>query len=302
MQLAICIPVYQVDIRDLCKDILAQISNKTLSIELIFIDDFSRNSIREKNKSVEQFHCKYIELRENIGRSAIRNEFLKYTGANYLLFLDCDSKIIRDNFIDTYIENINKLNPECIYGGRIFSKKPNQSDLHFRWEYGVQKESLSVEKRIKIGPKALMANNLLIRRDVFINHPFETKLKKYGHEDTLFAFQLNTSGISVCHLDNPILNNEIDDYYSFLKKTKEGIENLLFIHKEIEPSKAFRKFVQLTRVYDSSIILRKVLQLLAPLFIPLLEKYMQRMPSFIAWFAWYKLFYLSYISNKNFKS
>jgi len=53
-------------------------------------------------KKINENVCRkeiYIQLDNNIGRAKIRNLFLKYAKYDYLLFLDCDTFIISDDFV-----------------------------------------------------------------------------------------------------------------------------------------------------------------------------------------------------------
>lgn len=50
--------------------------------------------LKKINRTLESKQVKYIELKKNIGRAKIRNLFIEYTTNPYLLFLDCDTKII----------------------------------------------------------------------------------------------------------------------------------------------------------------------------------------------------------------
>ena len=75
MMISVCIPVFQVEVERLVNELNNQIQN--LEVEIILIDDASDTWIREKNTDLKV--DKYIQLHQNIGRSKIRNLFLKYS-------------------------------------------------------------------------------------------------------------------------------------------------------------------------------------------------------------------------------
>ena len=52
---------------------------------------------------------------------------------------------------------------------------------------------------------------------------FNERLSGYGHEDTLFGYELNKNNIQIHHIDNPVLNGHLDTNEAFLLKTEEGL-------------------------------------------------------------------------------
>ena len=79
MMLSVCIPVYNFDVTELIFDIRNQINTDDLDAEIIFIDDASQEEMRQRNEIVKSLTDHYILLEKNIGRSKIRNLFLKYS-------------------------------------------------------------------------------------------------------------------------------------------------------------------------------------------------------------------------------
>ena len=48
--------------------------------------------------------------------------------------------------------------------------------------------------------------NLLAPKDIFQKIAFNEKLNGYGHEDTLFGVELKKEGVTMAHIDNPIIH------------------------------------------------------------------------------------------------
>jgi glycosyltransferase involved in cell wall biosynthesis len=97
--LSVCIPIYNSDVRALVNALCAQIAAlPEATIDIVLIDDASVPEFTKRNVFSETF-VKFIALPQNIGRSRIRNAFLKYTDADYLLFLDGDSTILDPLFL-----------------------------------------------------------------------------------------------------------------------------------------------------------------------------------------------------------
>ncbi|MEN9742224.1 MAG: hypothetical protein RLZZ65_29, partial [Bacteroidota bacterium] len=91
LSLSICIPIYQSDVRQLVYKLLEQIERiADAQIHIVLIDDASDENFRALNL-IKHPAVQFIALPQNIGRAKIRNAFLNYTQADYLLFIDGDS-------------------------------------------------------------------------------------------------------------------------------------------------------------------------------------------------------------------
>lgn len=245
--LAICIPIYNQDVTRLIAELEKQIKGVNHPIEIVLIDDASQANYKSLNEPLSNRHT-YIELKENIGRSRIRNLFLKYTSATYLLFLDCDALIHQPDFLKEYFQSIeNKKLVVC--GGRVNQKEPPNRSHYLNWKYSTLRESVSVEKRLQKPNLSFMTNNFLIERKTFETVLFDERLINYGHEDTLFGFELMKRGISIAHIDNPIFNGDIEDNTTYLFKTELGLKNLSTICKSIDNDPQFISSVRLLEYY-----------------------------------------------------
>jgi GT2 family glycosyltransferase len=247
--ISICIPIYNFNVSPLLDELAVQMSNTEEKVELILIDDCSLSDYKEVNKS----HCnthKYIELEKNIGRAKIRNLFLDYAQYQHLLFLDCDSLIPNQTFLSNYLKAIKEDKNSIICGGRIYDSIPPDSNKLLRWKYGIERESLSCEERKQQPNKSFMTNNFLISKVLLQEIKFDERLSEYGHEDTLFGFELKKRGIEINHIDNPILNGDIEDNTEYLEKTEQGIFNLISILDYVNHDPDFIQDVSLLNFYS----------------------------------------------------
>ena len=226
--LSICIPVYNVDVRKLVCDLKKQIDIADVFCQIIVIDDCSRNDIKQINSEIKN-DCLYIQLSKNIGRSAIRNSFLNYATCQYLLFLDCDSAIISNDFVEHYLSFIKTNKPNIIVGASIYQTQIPDRSHRLRWYYSINRESKSLIKRLGNHNIGFKTNNFVIDKDTFEGVLFDDRLIGYGHEDTLFGFNLKKKGIQIHHIENPVMNKILDSNESFLSKTEEGIVSLVTI-------------------------------------------------------------------------
>jgi glycosyltransferase involved in cell wall biosynthesis len=277
MLLSICIPVYNTDIRPLATELHRQLQSFSSEVELLFIDDASDFTFKEKNRSVGTF-CDYQELPQNIGRSKIRNAFLPFVKGKYILFLDGDSVVFRDDFIEKYLVFLKENKPNLIVGGREeVSGRPARNYL-LRWRYSQSRESKSLEERQKDTKSGFKSNNFIVKKTIFEINPFDESLHHYGHEDTLFGYQLRKKGVQCLHIDNPILNSDLVENEAFLHKTKEAISNLVRIaiklndHQFIEEQKllSWEKRISRNKIFLKTFqLFGKITQ---PLFTSLLRK------------------------------
>ena len=116
-----------------------------------------------------------------------------------------------------------------------------------RWKYGLHIEDKTLETRKKDIYKTLMFHNTLIKKTHFQNIKFDSTLKDYGHDDTVFSYQVSLENLKVKHIDNPVEHGDIDDSNDFLRKTREGILNL---HKIYYSKKVDYKFIKLLNFYS----------------------------------------------------
>ncbi len=217
--------------------------------EIIVIDDGSAAEYKEQNATISEL-VYYIELDRNIGRSRIRNLFTGYANYEELLFLDCDSEIIKSDFLEQYLLDINETGAPVICGGRIHTTENPVRNKRLRWRFGIERESLSANDRNKCPYRYFMTNNFVIDRKVLEDIRFDERIVNYGYEDTLFAYRLMKNGLAVIHTDNPVMHsfNETND--EFLEKTEQSIGNLDNILAYIENDSEFIDSIRILRVSD----------------------------------------------------
>lgn len=247
--ISICIPIYNIDVTKLISSLSNQIRADNLPCEIVLIDDASNEDIKHINKDICTKET-YIELPKNIGRSKIRNLFLNYTKLENLLFLDCDSKIITTNYLKNYIQFIKEIpNYNIAFGGSVYDKNSPKRIKMLRWKYGVKKESQTLVIRKQTPNKSFMTNNFLINKKVFEKVKFDERIREYGHEDTLFGYMLHQNNYNITHIDNTVLNNNIEDNTEYLQKTEKSISNLISILEYVNNDEELIKSVTLLDFY-----------------------------------------------------
>lgn len=247
-QLSVLIPVFNQEVVSLVQALLHQISLSGAEFEILLMDDQSDEEYKRQNAMLESIpHVKTYRLPSKAGRSVARNFLAAQAKYDYCLFIDCDSEIADDRFIERYLDYCNG-EDVVVCGGTCYHEKQPETDRLLRWTYGVKNEVKPASIRNKRPNYYFQAFNFLIRRELFLQIRFNELLKNYGHEDTLFRFELSQRNINVIHIDNPLYHIGIDTNKEYLQKTGQGVENLKIL-MESPDSKELISHMRLLRYY-----------------------------------------------------
>jgi glycosyltransferase involved in cell wall biosynthesis len=227
---SILIPTYNYNIFNLVSNLHKQITKLAIEFEIIVIDDCSKNFIEENKQVNKLIFTKYILLKNNIGRSKIRNLLAKTATYDWLLFLDADVKLISDDFILNYYTQILKEKKEVvIYGGICYTNKKPAVAFVFRWKYGKERESKKRKERIKNPHLSFLSLNFLIHKNIIQKVKFNEEIPNLRHEDTLFSYDLKINNIEVLHLENEIMHLGLDSFETAIRKENESLDTLLYL-------------------------------------------------------------------------
>jgi len=245
--LEVCIPVYNSDVRLLVESLNKEIEQYKLPVSILLVDDFSESKFRTLNKELQKI-ARYIELKENVGRSKIRNLLASYSNQEYLLYLDGDTKPVKNGFLSNYCQVIKSQIPDCLFGGSEYQREKPERRYLLRWKYSIERESKSFAQREKAS-FSFKTNNFVIRKSLMMKFPFSEELKGYGHEDTLFGFVLRKNQINILNIDNPVENPLLDSNSDFLQKTDNALKNLLHAYQLSDCDVDFLKSNKLLNLY-----------------------------------------------------
>ncbi|MCB9284474.1 MAG: glycosyltransferase family 2 protein [Lewinellaceae bacterium] len=230
--LSILIPVYQFDVRSLVRALLEQASHLPEAWEIVCFDDGSTEDFREMNREMEKWPgVRYEELPENLGRSRIRNKLAQAANYPYLLFMDCDGMPQDQGFLATYLAACRP--GQVVVGTRAYPDAPPQdTDRYFHWFYGREREQRPAAERNRQPYDAFCTFHFLCPRDIFLRILLDESLRQYGHEDTQFGYELRKRNIPLIHIDTALLHLDIEPTDVFLRKTRQGIENLVYLSRK----------------------------------------------------------------------
>lgn len=231
--LTINIPVYNIDARPLVLKLAELVQDLPTDSEIRVYDDGSENEIKKINRELQTSSgVVYYEVPHNLGRSAIRNKMAEDSRFKYLIFIDADSEIVSDEYLNNYLKNLNKHVVIC--GGTVYpSPPPEDSSKLLRWHYGSKREAISAEIRNSRKGFIITSNNFCIEKELFLETRFREDIGHYGHEDTLLGFDLYKKGAVPFHIENPVEHTGLESSGTFLVKTRAALENLYFISENI---------------------------------------------------------------------
>ena len=246
--ISVCIPVYNRYVSELVKALKKESESSGIRVEILLLDDASEKAYRQSNSKLAEISgVKYNELGHNAGRSRVRNLLYEQSTQQYLLFLDCDTIPANDNFLEAYAENATPGTVVC--GGHIYSKDPPSPDYLLHWLAGTRREVKPAGLRQQQPYRSFMSSSFLICRNVFENIRFSEKLAGYGHEDTLFGYELMKAGIELRHIDNPAVHTGLEKADTFLEKSVEALNNLLAAMDITISDPGFMQSVKILRTY-----------------------------------------------------
>ncbi len=251
--LSVLIPVYNIDCSILVDALLKQFHKVKIEYEIICVDDASTTEIKPKVHLGKNPKVRLIKQEKNLGRSSIRNLLVDTAQYEWLLFIDADTFPSSDSYIENYVKTIKEPDAKpVVFGGIDYRLVDLTSDNYLRYKYGTKREKIPVDERVKKPYLTLLLSNTLIHKSVFDKVRLNPNIKKYGHEDAVFSFDLLKNGIEVRHINNPIFHTGIEENEVFLEKTKIAVENLLQLHQKgiINPkvNKLLKVFVNSKRL------------------------------------------------------
>ena len=239
--LSILIPIYNFKVMDVVLELKAQAKKLDIPFEILCFDDASSTNKNTNSILKTEANIQYLELSENIGRTKIRNLLVKKAKYSNLLFLDCDITINKSDFLASYAPYFNSGHVVC--GGVAYQKEKPEKAQQLRWKYGRNREEKNASFRNQSPYKSFTAFNLLAPKNIFQQITFNEKINGYGHEDTLFGIELKKTGVTLAHIDNPIIHLGLDENQAFIEKTEIGLQNLAVLIKENKINKEVKLYV-----------------------------------------------------------
>lgn len=229
-EISILIPTYNDECVRLAATLQQQAQSLGIAYEIIVADDGSTNrDVIERNRDINQLpHCQLIERPKNAGRAAIRNFLARQARHEWLLFIDGDMVVCHEDYIRRYAE----AQGEVVDGGVVI-RHCRPRNLRSMYEKAHEHEHVA-EKRQQTPYQDFHTANFMIRRTLFLAHPFDERFQHYGYEDVLFGKTLQQDHIDIIHIDNPMSFERFEENGVFVSKTEEGLRTLWHFREELK--------------------------------------------------------------------
>lgn len=279
---SILIPTYDYTCYKLVYDLHEQADALGIPYEIIVADDGSKSQVNviANLKINELSNCSYIRRKENVGRSAIRNFLIDQAKGDKLMFMDCDGKIVNPDFLAKYVEASKDNDVVC--GGVTYVDVCYDKSKLLRWKY-----EKDYEAKHGCISEQFRSSCFVISREVASKVRFDERFSQYGYEDLMYGKELEKAGFKVHGIDNPVLDDEIDDSVTFLRKTEEALQMAHKFENEIGNR------ILLVRTYKKYKCLAWAIKVFHMMFKGLIRKNLLSEHPSLTLFAIYKLGYYS---------
>jgi len=292
-ELSILIPTYN----DVCTTLAERLCQQAAAIEglrfeILVADDGSTDvSVIEANRTINTLtNSRYIERGFNSGRAVIRNFLVEQASYCWLLFIDGDMAVEKEDFLACYLESEDTA---VVYGGYTVGAG-TRDNLRYHYEKAAEGQHTAVE-RSKRPYQDFHTSNFMVQREVMMRLPFDERFRHYGYEDVLFGKQLRQQHIKILHLDNPVSFQRFESNEKFLRKTEEGLRTLYEFREDL---RGYNSLLTLVNGIHLEIV-RSLIRCYHRLLAPLERRHLLGSRPNLTIFKLYKLgYYLSFTKNK----
>lgn len=227
--ISILIPTKDYDCHSLVEELHRQCEKSGFPYEILLGEDGTSATNLQKNIIADTLpYCRRIINESNIGRANIRNQLANNAKYPYIIFIDSDAVVEKQDYIKSYINALKSHDVVC--GGLYHCKHNDNKELSLRFKYERKADKKRDAATRSIRPyNNFTTFNFAIRKELFLSILFNSQIEEYGYEDVLFGKELERRGINILHIDNKLLHNGLEENNIFLKKTKQSIKTLVQI-------------------------------------------------------------------------
>lgn len=157
---------------------------------------------------------------DNHGRARARNRLARAARGEYALFLDADMLPDAPDFLARWLDLIETPRPAIAYGGFRVAAAPDSSH---RVHHALTQKSDCLDAHARAQNPALFTatSNLLVRRDLMLQTPFDEAFTGWGWEDVDWALSAARKA-AITHVDIPAIHRGLDEVDTLLRKYTEA--------------------------------------------------------------------------------
>lgn len=247
--LSILIPTRDFDCCKLAMALQQQAQEQNLPYEIIIGEDGSSPQGLKLNEKIANLPgCSILSLEQNVGRSKIRNILADKAKGENIMFIDSDAIVEKELFLHTYMKALETDSVVC--GGLYHADKlyDKNCTLRYKYEKNADKHRKAAE-RSKRPYDNFATFCFAIRRELFMKIKFDEEIRQYGYEDTLFGHKLQELGVTIKHIDNPLLHTGLESNAIYLSKVEESLKTLSAIQSKIGSTPLIRCYNKLRSMH-----------------------------------------------------
>lgn len=292
MYLSILIPTYNYKCYTLVHDLRQQLEASGVEYEIIVLDDGGKDQVVAiANHLINELpNCRFIRSMENVGRARNCNKLIALAAGEWCLIMDSDAKVVREDYITTYLDAIGK-NPDVdIIDGDLVNPDTLPSPVvTLRYFYEKHAEPMrKASVRQQHAFERFSTFNVLVRKSALEEVPFDSDCTEYGYEDALMGVEMGRHGKKILHVDNPLMHLGFEKNEIYLRKVETSLRTLKKLGDKMLPHTTIGKYVETLRRRHLILPVKMAYTMSRPL---LRRNLLGSKPS-LRVFAFYKLGYL----------
>lgn len=224
--ISVLIPNYNCDCLQLVRDLHFQLTQSGVPFEIIVAEDGSTEYLENNRRMTALDHVCYEERKENVGWFRIRKLLPSLAKYPYLLCMDSDTMVVREDYIKKYLDFALRGEKSVVVGGKTEAAGGLPAPCYsLRFMYERKRENRLGHK------KGFCTFNYMVPAEVLRQIPFEEgETLSYGHDDTVMGIQFKRCGVQLVYIDNPLVHLGLDTNRRMIEKSVSANANLLRLY------------------------------------------------------------------------
>lgn len=190
-------------------------------------------------------HARLIEMEHNMGRAFLLNRLMEEARFDHVVMIDSDAAVCTPDFVSRYWHAREEASVLC--GTLRNPDTPVQPGCELRYKYEHAATTLRQQQAEEnLSPYFRLSTfNLMLDKRALGDLRFDSRCEEYGYEDALLGLELQRQGVTLLHIDNPLIHTGIDSNASFLSKTEAAMRTLSHLdglmQEQAGPSRYYRR-------------------------------------------------------------
>ena len=208
--------------------LLERLGRAPQGVEIILLDDGAGKAslVARVMKAAEATGAPgaIIINAKNSGRAAARNRLLAEAKGEYVLYLDADMLPDNADFLQTWLDVIQRDRPFVAFGGLSLKHAQSTPETALHHDIFGRSDCRKATQREKNPAQFVASANLLVRRDFLSDIQFDPAFTGWGWEDVDWALRA-AKHAPIQHVENPATHAGLDCVETLMRKFAEAGPN-----------------------------------------------------------------------------